>query len=404
MKLEDLPGMTRRTEGPADAVAPAFGFLDIPPLLQRRIFLIATASITDSNIYNNGLYQNCFIIYKLAEAAGWMPIFVVNVKPKDLSGIPSFLAKCRIAEIEDILRQPVPIGLYLEIGMSISSNLRKYMKMLGARTAKLYLGNILNIDVETPMFFQGINFSHHVIGEQDEIWTSPHYGQNAEYAACLNQVAPVAGKSMRIAPYVWDPIFITDDGKRNLQWRPRRGDEIPTFLIMEPNISFQKTAYIPLLAIEEWSRAHPDIKCRVIVLNGDRFIASGYFKHNVEPLLTIAQKGYIEYGGRHDMPTVMTNYPHCIALCHHVNNEFNYMPLEFMWCGFPVLHNCEAWKDFGYYYPGNDTTVGSKVLHEAVMFHTDRLETYKSHAKALSWRHSIHNPEIQKAWREMLEA
>ena len=398
----DLPGMTRRVAGPADAVKPAYNLLSISPSFQRRVILIATASITDSNVYNNGLYQNCFIIYRLAEAIGWLPIFVTNSKPKDLNGIPDFIKSCRIAEIEDILRQPINVGLYIEIGMSISGNLRKYMKMLGARTVKLYLGNILNIDIETPMFFPGMHFSHHVVGEQDEIWTSPHYGQNAEYAACLNQLEP-KGKSIRIAPYVWDPCILTNDGRRDLRWRQRVVGEKPCILIMEPNISFQKTSIVPLLLIEEWSLAHPEVEFKVVVLNADRLSATGYYKNTIEPCLSIVKRGFVEYGGRNDMLTVMNNYPYAIPICHQITNEFNYMVLEFMWAGYPVLHNCEAWKEFGYYYIDNDTVSGSKQLHEAYNYHLDRLETYKSHVKALYWRHSIYNPEIQKAWLKLLE-
>lgn len=399
----DLPGMTRRVPGPGDSVVPSSKLSNISPAFQRKIILIATASITDSNIYNNGLYQNCFILYRLAEAIGWLPIFVVNKKPTNLHGIPDFVRTCRMAEVEDILKQPLPIKVYVEVGMSISSNLRKYLRMLGARTCKLYLGNIVNIDIETPMFFPGMNFSHHVVGEQDEIWTSPHYGQNSEYASALNQLEP-SGKSMRIAPYVWDSCILTNDGRRELQWRPRTSEEPLTFLIMEPNISFQKTSILPLLLIEEWSLANPTIQFKVVVLNGDRLCATGYYKTSIEPCLTIAKRGLIEYSGRHDMLHVMNTYSHSIPVCHQISNEFNYMVLEFMHAGFPVLHNCDAWKDFGYYYAEQDTLGGAKQLQEVLQYHSERIEAYKSHVKALTWRHSIYNPDVQKAWTELLNA
>ena len=397
--IESLPGMTRRAPGPTDALKPMSDLVAIPPLFQRRVILIATASISDSNLFNNGLYQNCFVLYKLAEAIGWLPIFVVNKKPTDLNGIPEIIRGCRLAEIDDILKQPLAIGIYLEIGMSISSNLRRFLKMLGARTAKLYLGNILNIDIETPMFFPGMHFSHHVIGEQDEIWTSPHYAQHLEYSAILNQIDPTP-KSMRIAPYVWDPIILTDDGRRHLAWKKCPPGEKPCVIIMEPNISFQKTAVIPILIVEEYARANPDKDFDVVVLNGDRLMATGYFKSVIEPSLTIASR--MKYLGRHDMLTVMKTYPHATAICYHLNNEFNYMVLEFMSAGFPVLHNCRGWKDFGYFYPDHDTRAGAKVFGEALYSHADRLEAYKGHAKALTWRHSIYNPDVQNAWKDLL--
>ena len=402
--VEALPGMTRRTVGPGDAVRPANPVLGCTPLFQRPVILIATASISDSNIFNNGLYQNCFILYKLAEAIGWLPIFVVNEKPKELTGIPELVRGCRVAEIEDILRTPLPVKIYLEIGMSISSNLRHYMKMLGARNIKLYLGNILNIDIETPMFFPGMNFSHHVIGEQDEIWTSPHYGMNLEYAAVLNHISPEPNTA-KIAPYVWDPCILTDDGRRYMSWRQRRPDEKPCIIIMEPNISFQKTAVIPILIAEEFARKHPEVEFDLVVLNGERLVASGYYKANIEPYLTALNKrGCIKYEGRNDMIAVMTKYPHATAICHHINNEFNYMVLEFLYAGFPVLHNCRAWQDFGYFFADNDVRAGEGVLQHALLSHHDRLELYKSHARALTWRHSIYNPDVQKGWKDLLES
>jgi hypothetical protein len=276
------------------------------------------------------------------------------------------------------------------------------MKMLGARSCKLYLGNILNIDAETPMFFPGMMFSHHVVGEQDEIWTSPHYGQHAEYAAWLNGAEP-EGKTMRIAPYVWDSSILTDDGRRHIQWRPRLPTEKPCILIMEPNISIQKSAILPLLIIEEYARANPEKDFDVIVLNTDRLNLSGYYKNSIEPCLDIAKQGKITYIGRHDMIYVMKTYPHATAVCHHVNNEFNYMVLEFLYAGFPVLHNCGAWDKSGYYYPDNDIKVGAKQLDSALSMHHERLEVYKSHAYALAWRHSIYNPDVQKEWLELLE-
>jgi hypothetical protein len=172
-------------------------------MFNRRVILLATASITDENIFSNGLYQNVFVIYKMAEALGWLPIYIVNSKPSDINIVPEILRKSRIASIEDIIKNPIPIGIYLEIGMSIDKSLRRHMKMLGARTCKLYLGNILNIDIETPVFYNPMHFAHHVVGELDEIWVSPHYKQHEEYAAVLNHVEPVS-KSMKIAPYVWD--------------------------------------------------------------------------------------------------------------------------------------------------------------------------------------------------------
>lgn len=400
--MEYLPGMTRRWPGPADSVVPYTKLLDLKPLVERKIVLLATASITDANIFNNGLYQNIFVFYRLIEAIGFLPIFIVNSKPKNLADVPEILRSCRVADVDDLVKTPMPIYVYIEIGMSVHQHLKRFLKMLGAKTAKLYLGNILNIDIETPMFFNPMFFSHHVVGETTEIWVSPHYYQHAEYAAALNHVTP-GSPQQKVAPYVWDPCIITDDGRRNVRWRPRTADEKLTFIIMEPNISFQKNSIGPLMICEEFALAHPEVDFEILLINGDRLLLSSHFKNNILPYLEIFKKNRIQFAPRKDMVSVLKSLPHAIGVCYHLNNEFNYMVLEYISAGYPCLHNCTAWKDYGYYYPDIDTRKGAEQLHAAVNFHGERIETYNSHAKSLLWRHSPYNPDIQKAWKHLLD-
>jgi hypothetical protein len=78
------------------------------------------------------------------------------------------------------------------------------------------------------------------------------------------------------------------------------------------------------------------------------------------------------------------------------------MVLELLWAGFPVLHNARSWEAYGYYYPGSDLEEGGKLLTR-VRDHADRLEVYKAHAKAVAWRHSPYNADVQKAWEKILE-
>lgn len=400
--MEDLPGMTKRWLGPSDTLVPYNSLLSAKPSGERKIVLLATASITDGNIFNNGLYQNVLVFYKMIDAMGYLPILIVSAKPKDLSTVPKILHSCRLVEIEDLIKNPIPIHIYIEIGMSIHQQLKRYLKMLGARSTKLYLGNILNIDIETPMFFNPMFFSHHVVGETSEIWVSPHYKMHAEYAGVINGLKPGCPEQ-RIAPYVWDPCVLTDEGRRNVRWRNRVAGEKPIIIIMEPNISLQKNSIGPLMICEEYTRAHPEVDFEVLVINGDRLMISPHFTRNVLPNLELQKSGKLKMVGRKDMVSVMNMLPHAIGVCYHLNNEFNYMVLEYIYSGYPCLHNCTAWKDTGYYYPELDTKKAAEQLHEAIMHHNDRIETYTAHAKALAWRHSPYNPEIQKLWKCLLD-
>jgi hypothetical protein len=335
------------------------------------------------------------------EAMGLLPILVVNEKPKSLEKIPEVLRSCRVVCVEDLVRQPIPVAAYIEIGMSIDQMMRKYLKMIGSKVYKLYLGNILNIDVETPIFYPNMNFAHHVIGEIHDIWVSPHYGQHTQYASQLNHVDPLS-PATKIAPYVWDSAILTDDGKRHIQWRPRHADEEEVFVIMEPNISFQKTALIPLMILETWFRKHPTWKGKVVVINGDRIIQIPFFKNTIYDQLDLVKANRVQITGRLDIISVLKSFPSATFLCHQVNNEFNYMVLELLWSGFPVVHNSRAWGEFGYYYQASDIQEGAFIIEEVRTKHQDRIEAYKSHAKTLAWKHSPYNPDVHRAWKDLL--
>ncbi len=369
-------------------------------LSSRKIILLATATIHTESLFVNGLFQNVFILYKLFDSMGYAPILLVNDKPKDITAVPPILRHVRMLVVEEVARSPIPIHIYLEIGMSIDPTLRRIFRMGGAKVCKLYLGNILNIDIETPMFYTQMHFAHHIVGEIDEIWVSPHYKQHEEYAAILNHVEPIS-KSMKIAPYVWDSSILSLDGKRNLQWRPRVSGELETFIILEPNISFQKSALLPILIVERMYRLQKR-PIKVLVGNGEVLLKNPFFVETILPTLEIVKDNYVDFSGRHNTPDVLQEYPHATAVCHQWNNQYNYMTLEYLFAGFPVIHNAPDWHDVGYYYKGNNISEATAALLRSQTYHASTLERYKAMAKTLEWRHSPYNPEVQKAWKELL--
>ena len=376
-----------------------FSDLKSTPIQKRKIILLATAAINDNNIFANGLFQNVFVLYKMFSAMGYCPIMIVNEKPKSLDNIPNIIRSCRMMTAEEILKQPIPVLAYIEIGMSIDPIVRKFLRMIGAKSYKLYLGNILNIDIETPIFYQQTNFAHHVIGELDEVWVSPHYKMHEEYACYLNHTDPKAQKYLTV-PYVWDPCII-DNTTKDLKWRPRTGSEKETFIITEPNISFQKSSVIPILALERWYQNNKDRDIQVVVFNGERLLMTPFFKENIWEKLDLVKDNKISVTGRSDIQKTMEIYPYGTFILHQINNEYNYMTLELLHNNYPVIHNSDSWKEFGYYYSGSDLDNLGKQI-DLIQNHTTNFEIYKSHAKNLIYTHSPYNPEIQKQWNEII--
>ena len=401
MSLADLssfPGMTRyeKENDSQIALSPLLG----KPIIQRPIILLATALITDDNIFMNGLFQNVYVLYRLFESIGSTPIMFVNKKPDSLDKIPSYMRNIRIMSSDDIAKSPIPIHTYIEIGMSVDINMHKFLKMCGAKICKLYLGNILNIDIENPIFMPGMNFAHHVKGMMDKIWVSPHYAQHGQYARALNKV-DLDKKEPIVVPYVWDSQMLTGDNERRFQWRPPSKTEEDVFLILEPNISFQKCSLIPLLILEAWFRKNPNWKGEVVLINGERLMLIPFFRETVWKNLDIVKAGRVKLRGRVDILTLLKEYPSAIPICHQWNNEYNYMVLEYFHCGFPVLHNSGDWSPYGYYYPNADFAKAVEQIEKIREFHHENLETYKTHARGLAWKHSHHNPDVQAEWKKV---
>ncbi len=391
----EVPGRTK-TVGDPDKCTAIVQNTKLFPRAARKTILIASSVITDGTIFSNGLFQNIYFIYLLLEGMGYNPILLFNERRDE---VPEFMRKIRVKLMNEIVGEPFPIYAYIEIGMSIDPPLRALLKKLGARTIKIYLGNILNIDIETPMFYPAINFSHHVVGEMDEIWTSPHYEMHREYAAVLNHT-PI--ESSRIVPYVWEPLFLTNFGSRPVKWKAPEPGSPTTILIMEPNISFQKSSLIPLLIVEAYKRARPDWNCKVVVVNGERLRHVPYCNECILPRLDIFRNGDVELLGRLDMRTAMESYPSAVPILHHFNNEYNYMLFEYLFAGYPVIHNAESWSSAGYYYKEEDFNQAVQRLDFAVRYHEETLDTFMTAARPILWRYSIHNPAVQEAWYTLL--
>jgi len=359
-----------------------------------RVFL-TTVRIPDDHIWANGLFQNVYVIYKMLDAMGMEPWLLVdnNENNKDAKLHEHF----RLTDFKTYIQNPFKIASYVEMGMSCDPSIRKFFRSMGAKTAKLYLGNILNIDIETITYYQGVNFSHHVAGELDEIWVSPHYDIHAEYAGSINALC---GKT-RIAPYVWDPMFIQDLGHAYDATGLTAGSS-RQFIIMEPNISFQKNALIPIMALEAYYRDHPERVEQIVAINGQKFKENAYFNASVAPNLLLLKSNKLQLMPRAHMTNVARVFKNAIIVQHQVNNEFNYSFLEWLTMGFPVVHNVSRFKEYGYYYEGNDFMAAKKQIERIAEHHEKNKEAYKAHAKQLAWTFSPYHPDNIRGWKTLL--
>lgn len=377
-------------------ITPAYpaGLPSLTDAGEKRVVFMTSVRIADDQVWANGLFQNVYVIYKLFEAMGCFPVMLVdnmeNNKEAELH------KQFRMTDFKTYIQKPHRVHAYIEMAMSCDPSIRKFFRSMGCKASKLYMGNILNIDIETVTFYKSVNFSHHVAGELDEIWVSPHYDQHADYAGAINGLCG----SVRIAPYVWDPLFISKAGARydGMNMGP---DAPRLFVIMEPNISFQKNSLIPILALEAYYRKWPERVETVIAVNGEKFKQIPWFSESIGPTLKLVQDGKLQLMPRAHMHNAVKAFHNAIVIQHQVNNQYNYSTLEWLTLGFPLVHNVARFKDYGYYYEGNDFYGASDAIETVVKRHNHNMESYSAQAIQLAWNFSIRNPANIKGWEEL---
>jgi hypothetical protein len=366
---------------------------------ERPVVILATNDVNNDTLFYNGLTQNIVILYDLFESMGYKS-YLIQYNSTSNSEKKDFINNYRTITPNEVVRQPLPIKIFIEIGMSVDAITRSYLRSIGARIVKLYLGNILNIDIETIQNFNDVFFNHHIVGEIDEIWTSPHYKQHIEYAAVLNRVDI---KNAKIVPYVWDSCFITQFGtKETIEWIPPSDWKKQDIVIMDPNISFQKSYFYSLLLCEAFSKKYPEWQGKIQIINGDRLKLNMNSNNFVLPSLSLYTNNRIIFHSRKNIHTILKENRSACFITHQWNNDFNYMTLELLYCNYPILHNSEGWNTFGYHYSINEWEKAIDTFKLALTSHKMNINIYKSHAANLIWKHSIHNPEIQQQWRNII--
>lgn len=240
----------------------------------------------------------------------------------------------------------------------------------------------------------------------DEVWISPHYARFAHLIAKLN------GCPCRIMPYVWTPIHVD----RSAQTRGKTPSYCPhtpkSLYCLEPNRCPQKTSLIPIaIADEVFSQATPDFPMfkRMNVMCADKFVKSksflrAYSKRNHR--LVYSDK-FCAWTEPSRVPAVdLYDSPGCVVVSHHDDNSLNYVALECLHFGIPLVHNSEEMKEVGYYYPDFDVQKGAEALRRVLMHHDteENRRDYAIRAEPVLWRYSDKNPTNIDALRKLVES
>lgn len=230
----------------------------------------------------------------------------------------------------------------------------------------------------------------------DEIWVLEIYKDQKSFLELLFNV-PVT-----IMPYVWTPYFV--DKYITLKNLPLLPTKSPDFCrdkinvcIFEPNVSTHKSCFIPLLIANKYYTMYKNRVNKIFV-----FCSNERLMNRVQTL-DIVRDNKTEFYGKHIMLEMIhiirnSNKYINIVISHNINNPLNFIHLEFLYLGIPLIHNSKCFEQNELYYHDEMDAVslvektrltfdlqdyvilGSNIIEQYSEKNTNRIKEYTYHS------------------------
>ena len=178
-------------------------------------------------------------------------------------------------------------------------------------------------------------------------------------------VSIIYGRKPKYVPLIWE------EGIENKFIRNRVEDEI-SIGVMDDNKSIDSVCLMPICVGDSYVLNN---SLRMYVFNGMKLKQNVYFSSIVSKMELYKRK-LISFEGEYNMDNIYSKFCNIMMI-----SKFDYMIFEGVVKGIPVLHNCERYKEIGYYY---DSIENAKdKIENIVMFHEMNLENYISKSKEI---------------------
>jgi hypothetical protein len=334
------------------------------------IFVKADGSL---GLFENGLRQNVLFLYLLfRNSPNCARVYLLNHGDGDTPEIPPNLgiAPDAIVRTSEVINQ---LDYVIGLGAAIDRPTVDALKQHGCKLICYKGGNGAVISMEAivakpPRPDAELYFDHDYY---DAIWMTPQHIHTYRGWCELIYRCPVYE-----VPQIWCPLLIeaADPEVRarfgykrtNLPWRVG---------VMDPNITVMKTSHMPMLVCEAAFRRRADAFRAMYITNGWPYRESDHFR-SFALSLDASKAGVMTIEPRFVSSHFLAN--HCDAVVtHHWENGLNYLYYEVLHGGYPLIHNSEFLRDYGYYYKDFDAESGADALLQSYAEHNGQLEEYR---------------------------
>lgn len=238
-------------------------------------------------------------------------------------------------------------------------------------------------------------------GLYDEVWHIPQQDFNNKYF-----YSTLYRANSRLVPFVWDPMFIdlharllAKDG-RVIEYAPKQGAK--TIGVFEPNLSVLKNSIAPMLITERLYHTNPELIEKVLITNSNKLRENKEFIAFVKSGFDLYKDKKIFFDSRYPIVHYLSKFTD-VVLCHQWGNDLNYLYLDAMYYGYPLVHNAYFIQDAGYHYEFFNYEQGAQQLKLAISEHDKNLEEYKERNRLALMRYMPNYEPMIEAYDMLIE-
>ena len=344
------------------------------------------------SMFTNGCVQQGLFIHKMLN-------FIPNIRCDFVTVEPGYTCFDKLAPIEVTLLTEESIKKYdiigslsLTLGENSCKHILHWLKKYKIKYVDILCGNLFVL-LQEEFVFQ----THHIMKNYrnsaiDEVWVLEMYDYSKEFLEL------VYNKPVKVLKYVWDTDiirkYITE--KNVVQFKGTDNSKI-NICVFEANMSLHKNAFVPLLIAERFYRKYPDKLNKVYIFCKENMKNNGYYEH-----MNIVRNGKIEFVGRMIMPSALqiiqnTNSYRNVVLSYTHMNNLNFLHLELLYLGVPIIHNCEPFQN-GYYYNSENVKEAVQLLEKARLSMIRPIDNIE-----ILCKFNCKNADIQTNWKDNID-
>lgn len=362
----------------------------------------------EESIWTNGIKQNVLmLIHLLKNSEKNYEIYLLNTVKIDLTKKPSYL---RDINFENFEEKYLEMDLIIVMAAQIHNDKIKKFKESGKnkKVISYKCGNNYVLTMENILFGNNENKVYQYDEDYDEVWYIPQQDEsNKGFYKTLYRTNSL------IVPFIWHQKFLLEsvigiergfkNGSYKKNWQYEVGKEKKILGIMEPNLNIVKFCLIPTMIAEECYRGKIGKKYidKLRITNGDKIKLNHEFLSIIKTFDLFKDKK-ITAENRYQTAFLLTQFID-VLICHQVLNPLNYLYLDAVFLGYPVLHNATMCKDLGYYYESSDTEDGAKKLDYILTKHDQNIEEYDRKNDLVLQRYHADNMDLVRTYDKLIE-